>query len=426
MSLSVESVDRKIVLLAGLAIAGFGAASSVVSLLGAGGALTLAVRAMVAALATIVLLENLLGLRPSYRGLALLPILVLWLLMLARIVSDVGVTFAPLPREELHYIGITLGACFLPAAALLFANSRATWVGVWKLALVLSSCTTLILGYLALSGSVANWAGRLATEILNPISVGHVGVTLTALVLGAPRTAHSGGPLSALLGTGLLAAGALLVFASLSRGPLVTLVGIYAAALVFRPGRFPAGVRLGAIATVVVLGFFAVKQVAPTLLHSINLLEAAGGVRLTLDDQSTSYRVVVIGDALRGFAESPLLGASLAEECSGDYPHNFFVESLLATGLVGFVCLAVIVAVGAHAAFNLVRRSAFAAWAGLLFLQALIASLVSGSLFLSDGFWVSLALILSAGQTLELETPRSAGTPGDENTSLAAATGRRP
>lgn len=77
-----------------------------------------------------------------------------------------------------------------------------------------------------------------------------------------------------------------------------------------------------------------------------------------------------------------------------DYPHNVAIESFMATGIFGGTAFCLILVWSTIAAVRLSRRPA-ALWVSLLFLQQLIAALVSGALYLSLGMWMFAVAVVA-------------------------------
>jgi O-antigen ligase len=127
------------------------------------------------------------------------------------------------------------------------------------------------------------------------------------------------------------------------------------------------------------------------------------------DDQVSSIRIELTERALSQFMVHPIVGDAIVERVSAHYPHNIFIESLMATGLVGFVLLSIVVAVCVRAAWRLIRASHATRWVGLLYVQYLLASMFSGSLFLDGQFWALSVAVLAISSAVRYG--RVAGVP---------------
>lgn len=98
---------------------------------------------------------------------------------------------------------------------------------------------------------------------------------------------------------------------------------------------------------------------------------------------------------LNQFANHPVLGDQMFEHTMRGYPHNIFVEVLMATGYIGFIPFIVVLGVAFSKVVNVIRKEPEKSLIGLLFFSYFIQSLVSGGLYSSVQFWISLGVILS-------------------------------
>jgi O-antigen ligase len=106
---------------------------------------------------------------------------------------------------------------------------------------------------------------------------------------------------------------------------------------------------------------------------------------------NSEIRVLMQAGAIEQFLDSPWLGSAIIERQFEDYPHNAFVESLMALGIVGglmMLGMALILLRGAVAHF---RHGALLV--PLLAVQYFGAAQFSGSLAASDSLWLLLALV---------------------------------
>lgn len=330
-----------------------------------------------------------------FRGRVLIAIGVLWLALIARLVWDTLLNpgAAQFDRPVSQLLLLAFLSCFLGSLPFLEAPSRETLRHASRLVEIVGAIALVALAWSMLAqvraGAVLE---RFATEVLNPISIGHLAVSvLIASVANMTelREAPSGRP-SRLLDlvrpfTILLALGALV--ASASKGPMLALVVVVLLAIVRellygkKPGR----------ALLWLLGMFCAVA---ALIFVVGALERGSGlVSLTwrfvdfLSDESTSERVKMFRGAFEQFAESPLLGSSLVEFQTRVYPHNILVESLMMTGLGGFLLLVIFLLAALASTWRLLVSMNGGGWVGLLFVQYVIASMLSGALVLDAQFW---------------------------------------
>ncbi|MFC1531368.1 O-antigen ligase family protein [Gemmatimonadota bacterium] len=234
-------------------------------------------------------------------------------------------------------------------------------------------------------------SGRFSLDTLNPISIGHLGVTLSlisAFRLVANSTSRTGSfVLLVSLGLGMFVAGM-----AASRGPFVSFMGgILILALAARNVRRQARMMVlwaaiivasiwGGLAIQEYLGFQAVARVQSL---------ATGPYFADLP------RLQLISDAWKQFLGQPLLGSSLDELGSAWYPHNLIVESFMATGILGGGAFVVLVVGGLIAALRISIVIPQQAWVALLYVQYFLGAQFSGALYTSYTMWALLALVVT-------------------------------
>lgn len=358
----------------------------------------MAYRALVAVAAIIVLGLALTRRTGCIRTGHVVLVLTLMALLALRVAWDSSLSSLPLDFNWDELWLFMLGATFLPAAAFLARTDPEALelAQRWALRLgVLAGLSIAAAAVLALRDIVTFL--RLDTGVLNPISIGHAGVSLFVLLLLRP-------PVSAdqsltrrfrrAAGTGLgLLLAAILILASGSKGPIVAWFVVMLAWL-FTLAR--ASVLAGHSLRGVVL-----PMVVPLLLVmivlAVNVVTPLPIVDRFLNiaqDQSTSERVRLLTQALGQFEESPLVGSSVFEYESRLYPHNVIVEALMVGGLVMLVPLLMLLYENLRTAAGCLAHVCKERWLILLYLQYLVDAMFSGSLFLSVQFWATSVAML--------------------------------
>ena len=379
-------------------------------------------RGVMIALFVWVLCDSFVRQRRVYTGVALLPIFALWWLLIARLLQ--GTVIDPLPGSlgmpVAQYLLLSLGACFLPALAFIAAPNAATLELARRLIEVLGTLAMVLLVYLAVSAIAAGQIfQRLSTEVLNPITVGHLGTSVFVVTLvGLSRSVGA----ARLLHWTVIAFAVTVTVASLSRAPILSMVLI---ALVYAFTQRPRG-RLGGGRVALRVGILIAAGVlcAAALVY----IETFTSVELTSRfvnvgvDASSRDRELLFAGAWEQFTRNPWLGDAFIERRLMSYPHNIILESMMAAGIVGLVLLLAVVLLASLAATRLVLGGPTVAWVGLLFFQNLIAQMLSGSLLLSGGFWAFTFAVLALAAALRRqraggpEAPRAgpaAGIKGD-------------
>jgi O-antigen ligase len=113
--------------------------------------------------------------------------------------------------------------------------------------------------------------------------------------------------------------------------------------------------------------------------------------------------------AWRQFLDQPLLGSHALELGSYTYPHNVLLESLMATGVLGFALLLGSMGPATLAALRIIRAESQFMWIALIYLQYVVHCMVSGSLYLEASFWSfafgSLAVTQAISQAKDARRP---------------------
>jgi O-antigen ligase len=115
---------------------------------------------------------------------------------------------------------------------------------------------------------------------------------------------------------------------------------------------------------------------------------------------SSASRTVIWDIAINHFTHNPIFGYGLESPETGNYPHNIFVEVLLATGVVGFIPFIFLVYKSLQRSLFIFKYSPQNSWIVNIFLQCLIQNLFSGAIYTASWFWFSMAFMLSANLEL--------------------------
>jgi O-antigen ligase len=349
--------------------------------------------------------------RRVYAGVALLPVLALWWLLIARMLQ--GTLFDPLPGEPgmpvSQYLLLSLGACFLPALGFLAAPNAATLELARRLIESLGTVAMLLLVYLAF-GALAEGRlfQRLSTEVLNPISVGHLGASVFIVTLFGLAASRG---MARLLRWAVIGLAVVVTVASLSRAPILSAVLL---ALVYaftqrQRGRLGAGrvaVRLGLL-----VGAGALCAMALVYIETQTPLQLTSRFVEVGADASSRERELLFAGAWDQFMRDPLLGDAYIERRFRSYPHNIILESMMATGIVGLTLLLLVVLLACVAATRLVLGSHAVAWVGFLYFQNLIAQMFSGALLLDGRFWAFTLAVLALAAALRRQRRAADGAP---------------
>ncbi len=352
-----------------------------------------------------------------YAGIALVPMLALWTILIARLAWDTVVD--PISRatepEIGQFLALGLGATFLPALAFLERPGDATLRTASGLIQALGFVAVVSVFWLGLTtlreGAVFQ---RLGIATLNPISVGHLGASVfivTACAALQARKRRSAVPLWLRWGRVVsMILAAVAVVASFSRGPAVAVVFAAGMLMLFHEG-FARSALTRLVAGLSIASAFTAAAVGVVIYLERNALISAV-FRLTqgLQDTASRERLSMADGALQQFEGAPILGDLLVERGMMTYPHNFVVETMMATGFAGTAMLAICLGVGTWYAWRLVRAADEPAWLGLLYFQYLVLQLTSGSVFLGGTFWALFVACCVVGADMDSRAPAARRT----------------
>lgn len=338
-----------------------------------------------------------------YRGVFWFPFLAFWLFFAIRLLLDTVLFPVPLRLSGVEYAAYGIGMCMItPAALLVRFDGRTLELALW-MTLGLAAAAMIVALYVnvlaIMRGDLESLQNmRLASETLNPIALGNIGVTVAVLSLfQLLRTSRPGIP-AALSLLALLVLGLLTTGLAASRGPALALM-LALPFLVWMGIRQRAHTRAILLGSaVVVFSVAAAVYVQQTLgFGIISRIESALSYE---GDNSAETRVRLLDDAWSQFLESPVLGHSIDERHSRYHPHNPLVEGFMATGAFGGTAFALCMFIGLAGALVVMWRWPPLAWVSILYGQYLLNALVSGSLYLSADMWslMAICVVLAFGE----------------------------
>jgi O-antigen ligase len=193
----------------------------------------------------------------------------------------------------------------------------------------------------------------------------------------------------------LVIASALLTVASASKGPILELTLALTLIFVLRGQRQTTG---GQLVRRVVFAAIALTALGAAVIAMSEFTQFGAVERFSdmASDNSTTVRQQLLRDALLEFDESPVFGSTTVEYNTHLYPHNVVVESLMVGGVVGFAALLVFLICAVYAGVRIYRQLPQCRWLALLFMQYLIGSMLSGSLFGDPLFWAPSLIVIAA------------------------------
>ncbi|MGI9360323.1 MAG: O-antigen ligase family protein [Parasphingorhabdus sp.] len=320
--------------------------------------------------------------------------LLFWIIYALRITYDTQYYAYLLSRPAWIYWAFGIGTCFIPAMALAIAHPTVTADDIFRTMLFVA-VIALVLGSLSANTEVTNAVGntydtgRFQLESLNAISLGHLAVTV--MLLAYWRLRNGSVSLSHMLQYILLFSLGLLGLAlSSSRGPVLALLcAIFFAEMAKR----------GWLLIAFLVSFALLLPLLTIDLNHIDIMlgtNTFGRLQALWDggDTSTSMRLQMLSGAWQQFLANPLFGSALEERTFRIYPHNVFIESLMATGVVGGAVFSLLIFGGLIFGFRMAMAQPKLGWIAILYCQYFVASLFSSGLYSANSMWTLLGVII--------------------------------
>ncbi|WP_018613827.1 O-antigen ligase family protein [Segetibacter koreensis] len=178
-----------------------------------------------------------------------------------------------------------------------------------------------------------------------------------------------------------------------SRSPVVVLVVVMSFYFMARLGSLNAIIILCVVAGLVFI----------FLNPILDLLTSMGSnlaVRLTsmVENKESSGREEIWTNVIGIIAKSPVFGAYYIVPYGagkGLYPHNFFLEIFMGTGIVGGLPFMVLVFASVTKSYKLIQNNHPSTWLIILYLQMIVFGMFSTSLSSSQDFWVLIFYVMS-------------------------------
>ena len=400
-----NKISWSLVSLYALSIAGFPLVSAIPVLLGLESRpISVVYRAFIVCLSFVVLLYVGVIKKSLYIGRFWILMLYLWLIIILRLTWDSYFNSGIMVHPFNEYLLVMIGIGFIPMCAFFVQPNRDSLNTSFLCTLLLSIFTLVVLLYAATFVDPQYLVtGRLSTEVLNPISLGHLGVSVAILSMvflhGRSSSGHlSQSALSYTFGVIGVCLGICVSIASISRGAIVSLVIVSSIYFVSSLKNAYKNLKTYFVVLTLILtmSFIIYYFESETLIQQISQLISASD----FTEKSAALRTQMLRDGWDQFLNNPIVGSATVELNTGDYPHNIVVESFMATGIIGGMLLLSIIAISLRASWHLIRAGTGYNWVGLLYLQLLVAEMFSGSLFLGASIWNYSAAVIAIDNTL--------------------------
>ena len=328
---------------------------------------------------------------------------IFWYAYLLRIAYATTLSSEPLMLPAWQYYSWAVGACALPMLGLSLWSPRKEEGDRNFLTLFLVLVCGGVLASFGASSIEVNQnnemvdTGRLQLTALNPILLGQLGTTILVMSVWVLSNRYQMHRLTMkIIFSAAVLLGAGLLIGSNSRGPLVSAI----VCLLFISIASNSRSRLYAISFLVVafVSFAPATQYLETEYGLTTYTRLFGQSQLT--EENTLDRLSRQAGAFNAFMESPLFGASLEEPTYGGYPHNMFIEALMSTGIISAALLFILLSMTFTYAVRLYVEVKGYGWASVLFIQYLVASQFSGSIYTVNYLWITNGLVIAIYSSL--------------------------
>ncbi|MEO6221494.1 MAG: O-antigen ligase family protein [Ginsengibacter sp.] len=178
-----------------------------------------------------------------------------------------------------------------------------------------------------------------------------------------------------------------------SRSPVVVFACVVIFYFIARLGKFK-GILVFSMAALLV--FLFLNQI----LELLKLMGSNIGDRLVniVAEQDTSGRDAIWSNVVDIIKNSPVFGAYYLVPSGigvGMYPHNFYLEAFMTTGVIGGIPFMILVFITVAKSYKLLKIEHQTSWIVLLYLQILVFGFFSTSLYSSQDCWILMFFILT-------------------------------
>jgi hypothetical protein len=313
-------------------------------------------------------------------------ILLFWILYLFRFGWDILIANTPGADFAVLVFGLTI---LIPCSAMMISGWAIDEHHLLSLYFITGAFICFCVVMMQLLGigvgtSLTEETGRLSFEAVNPITLGHAGTsTIIAgiALLGKKKSAIVG----LVLVPGIGFAFACMILAA-SRGPLLALV--FALIFLAYSRRHFFFLVMGICLTGAYVTAIAAQGTAIEIFTRFSNIS---------EDESALERILIQVNSFEQFLGSPWLGSAYIELTTGFIPHNMLLESAMALGVVGVTLFLIVSIRAVRHAFDQARLGCV--FLPMLYIQSLLNTQLSGSLWQSADFWaLSILLATSVNQ----------------------------
>lgn len=319
-------------------------------------------------------------------ALFLLYVITLFFIYYTRVGYDTVFQLSSLVEAEEKYIFEYVIITVLPAFSFVFFIKKYNEKLFFE-ALSLLTILSLLLAAALFSNQLADnnalYGSRLATEKVNPIALGaFFSTTFIVAVRFLLNGRRSIKQKFCTVFICLLCA--VFIFLSGSRGALIATILSLLTYIVFSSKN-----KANNFIFILFSFFIVIPAVFFVADQAFNGIDVFRGF-LTIGqstDMSSQIRLTSYKNAIEQFSDNPIIGDLIIERTTMYYPHNIFVEILMALGFLGGLPFFIYIAVIFSYCVKIMKDNQFGCLVSLLWLQQLYALQFSGSVFYNYQFW---------------------------------------
>ena len=322
-----------------------------------------------------------------------------WLVYLGRLIYDfevLGLTRGYARKGLPFFVAYGIGGCFIPALTLSLVKDQLDFNKLRnfsRYAFIVSCLFVLLYIKSEIGLDITTFYQRVRLgedDVINPIGMSQLGGGLFILVLIEKVIYNRGG--FWILAQGLL--GVMLLLMGGSRGPLM---GVVAVMLLLAYQAFRWGnTKLKYWLQIVVSLAVGITAVALFILPNLQSFALYNRINSTVEKGAgLDIRGKQWSSAWSQFTDNPILGDQIIENAMNFYPHNFFLEVLMSTGIIGGGLVLALLGIVVYKYINRHRIEIEKWWIFYFMVLYLCYAFFSQALITQTHLWLLLTLAAS-------------------------------
>jgi hypothetical protein len=133
----------------------------------------------------------------------------------------------------------------------------------------------------------------------------------------------------------------------------------------------------------------------PLIMYGVEATGSAIFIRTEelIETGEAGGRLELWSKAFEEFKNNPILGGRI--EVSGIYPHNIFLEILMATGIIGFTLFSIVFIKSVKKGLNLIKKDKYYMFPFLILITGITLNMFSGSVYDAILLFISMGMLFS-------------------------------